>query len=771
MYQTMMKKLFVCLCVLTLGVTGMQVHAQNNYYWNLGWSCIYGHRLPYVGHYSYDYFVRGEHEGEMGCARVVVAGLALLDQNPGRNKPEIVRLINKWYKKDEKISLMAAGFYLPKNTIDPGEIILSWHNGTPEKYAYVPGQQPNLKQALFYARYAYEKLNTNDGDAERFYKLLQAYCYYEGAAGYTKDIKKAAKLAADVGDDRYVQALIGNETTLSGLSLIKKECLPGVSWSFDTSGSSTLESQFAARRNLLRDRFFDLPKGEWVSQWATFPSEVKAYLSKEAISLCALETDFNEVTSLIDAWPDASVRTAVMQNLSSDYRKKCGKVISTTKNSAEAVHSLARYEKALAESGLLSTEQLASERSLASKSFAEDVSSRSSHTFSTYGAEKTKELFAYTDALMKEGYISRSQTTPVRTALEKFLKKEISYLHTGNPSSLKDRADALLSKVAGVRKVQPEWLSGNSVVAEAETAAQEAVDLIKARALNNSAGFGKFLSSHPNGYAPYVQEAHQKYDSLLAEEQDQAAFDAAYSLTKAPSAAQKKAILSMPMSTSMYSTVASMLTGKYVRQHNKQSGSDSFRQATLNHSGSIDWNTSGPFAISAGGILGGISGDGWRYGANGFYAGVSYNFNIVKTLGIETGAYYIFEKGKFVDKEYDITEKDGLLRQAVSVPLHLTFGANGVVTRHSVSVVFFTGPSFRYNFLAKGYYAGSYFDNLHADTDWFRPFDVRYDLGLSMSISHFQMSVAGDIGLRHTNFRNGNKIADYRLYLGVGVIF
>ena len=37
---------------------------------------------------------------------------------------------------------MAAGFYLPKNTIDPGEIILSWHNGEPEKYAYVPGQQP-----------------------------------------------------------------------------------------------------------------------------------------------------------------------------------------------------------------------------------------------------------------------------------------------------------------------------------------------------------------------------------------------------------------------------------------------------------------------------------------------------------------------------------------------------------------------------------------------------------------------------------------------------
>ena len=74
------------------------------------------------------------------------------------------------------------------------------------------------------------------------YKLLQAYCYYEGAAGYTKDLKKAAKLAADVGDNRYVQALIGNETTLSGLSLIRKECLPGASWSFDTSGSSTLES-------------------------------------------------------------------------------------------------------------------------------------------------------------------------------------------------------------------------------------------------------------------------------------------------------------------------------------------------------------------------------------------------------------------------------------------------------------------------------------------------------------------------------------------------
>ena len=767
-----LKRLFVAILGLLL-LGAADAVAQSRYYWDLGWSSIYGHRLPYVGHYAYDYFVKGEQEGEMGCARVVVAGLTLLDKNPGRNKPEIIRLIGKWYKQDEKIALMAAGFYLPKNTIDPGEIILSWHNGEPEKYAYVPGQQPNLKQSLYYAKYAYEKLNSQDGDADRFYKLLLAYCYKNGVAGYAKDERKAARYAAEEGQYDMLAALVAKENSLGGLASLMKDCLPDLVWNF-TMDEPVSGTGFKARRALLADRFMDLGKAEKASQWASFPSDVKEFLNAEAASVCSLETDFSSMTVLVDAWPDPALKNTVMGNLSSDYKKKYGKVISTTRNSGEAVYAFGSYEKALAGSGLLSGTQLSTDHAAASKAFAQDLNERCSRAFSSFDKEKTGELFSYADALVKEGYITQSQALPVRTAVEKYLQKQITSLHVGS-SLAENRAKTLLSEVKAIQSIQPKWLAGNSVVAEAESAARETLDLVSARAEGNSAGYHRFLSAYPNGYEPYRKEAEQKYAELLAEEQDAAAFNAAYALTKTPSASQKKSILAMPMSSSMRNTVGSMLTSRYIRQHNKGRYTEEyFRDATLRHTSAIDWTTSGPFSILAGGIIGGIKGPDWKYGANGFYAGLAYNFYIGRGIGVETGACYIFEKGKYVDQEFYITEKNGLFRQAVGVPLHLTFGAgrhDGKVNSTSVGFVFFTGPAFRYNFLAKGYYAGEYHENLHADTEWFTPFDVRYDLGMLMSVSHVQVSVGGDLGLRHTNFTNGNKILDYRIYLGAAVIF
>jgi len=757
------QSLLLSLALLLFG--SVSALGQGNY-WQMGWNSISGHRLPYVGHYAYNYFVKGEQEGEEGCARVVVAGLTLLDPTPGRNKSEIVRLINKWYKQDEKISLMAASYYLPKDAFNPGQIILSWHNGTPERYTYVPGQQPNLKQSLFYAKYAYEKLNSGDGDSERFYKSLLAYCYDKGAGGYSKDELRAAKLGIEVEDYSYLEALIRAENSQAGLYSLMNDCVSSTSWTYGYSGyGSSWETTFINRRNLLKDRFLNLSTDKMAAEWATLPSDVKSFLNREARQMISKETDFGVVSSLLNRWPDKSLGQTVGKSLTTDYVDKANRLLSSSTPKAKDIQEIRAFAKSIGASGLVPLDQFNSTEASVKQLFLNDLNTRSRKAFEGSSLNKTavQDLFSYANALVQNNYATESALSPISTELSSFCDRMVRNLHNTSSASLGSASEQVRSAVSFLKTVVPSWLTSQIALARAESAARQGIDLVAARRAGISDGYKKFLESHPDAYPAYREEAEREFGTLLAQEQDEAAFNAAFSLTKKPSASEKRAILSMPMSPEMATIIPPMLTGNYIRQHNKASDEPQFKEWTMTHSDNIDWSTGGPFYISFGGLIGVPLED---YVAYGFYGSLSYNFKLSSLSGLRTGAGFIYEKGAlFVGDE--VEREDAFLRKSVFVPLYFTLGAEGKPAGKGAFQLYL-GPSFHYTLGAEGYYGDMYYDDLLSQTTLLKPYNIRGDIGVSVGYSHLLLD--GGISLGFADDVSFNKY-DWRLHLGLSLIF
>lgn len=758
------QSLFLSLALLLLG--SLNVAGQNNSYWQMGWNTISGHRLPYVGHSAYNYFVKGEQAGEEGCARVVVAGLTLLDPTPGRNRSEIVRLINKWYKQDEKIALMAASYYLPKDSFDPGQIILSWHNGTPERYTYVPSQQPNLKQSLFYAKYAYEKLNSGDGDAERFYKNLLAYCYGKGTGGYSMDLRRAAKLGAEVENYSYLESLIQSENSQSGLYYLMSEVLSPSRWTYDTSGQGDgWGNAFVSRRNMLRDRFFNLSSDRMATEWSTLPADVKSYLSKEFSQKISREKDFKVISSLLNDWPDKSLAQNAGKNLASDYAEKARRLISSSTPKATDIRDLRTYSQDIGASGLLSSNLFNSTESDVKQLFSNDLRKRAENAFSGSSLNRTsvQQLFDYANALLQSGYATETTVAPISTEISRFCDRMVTAVHNASPTYLGSTSEQLNSAVSFLKNTAPSWLTLPTALSRAENVAHQGIDLTDARKLGFSDGYKKFLDNYPDAYPAYRTEAEREYADLLAKEQDAAAFNAAYSLKKKPSAAVKKAILSMPMSSTMAEIIPPMLTGNYIRQHNKAGNDAQFKQWTINHSDNIDWVTTGPFYISGGVMLGEPAED---YIAYGFYGSLSYNFKLGSLLGLRTGAGYSVEKGALFNGD-EVEVEDAFNRESVFVPLYFTLGAEGKPAGKGAFQIYL-GPSFHYTLAAEGYYVDQYYTDLLTQTDWLKQKNFRADAGVSIGYSHLLLD--GGLSLGFTDDVKFNT-HDWRLYLGISLIF
>ena len=172
--------------------------AQSEYYYEKGAFWVKGEKgeNPYNWTRAYSEWKIGEQKGEISSARMAINCL-IAGKGTQSNIKAAINLINKWYKKDQKICMLGAILNIPR------------------KYHYTPttlylqslvrvydcslddfGVTADINKALFYAKYAKEHHNNaqieSSPQTNLFYGL-EGLCYKYGICGYKKDLIQAAK--------------------------------------------------------------------------------------------------------------------------------------------------------------------------------------------------------------------------------------------------------------------------------------------------------------------------------------------------------------------------------------------------------------------------------------------------------------------------------------------------------------------------------------------------------------------------------------------------
>lgn len=172
----------------------------------------------------------------------------------------------------------------------------------------------------------------------------------------------------------------------------------------------------------------------------------------------------------------------------------------------------------------------------------------------------------------------------------------------------------------------------------------------------------------------------------------------------------------------------------------------------------------GPLYLTVGGMAGSLFSR--NYVTAGFLGCVSYNTNLSNSIGFRTGIGYTMEKGALFEENSDeMKDPNAFHRKSVFVPLFFTFGAKDKPARKA-DFQAYAGPSLHYSFMAKGVYNDQYYEDLLADSDVLKPFNVRGGVGLMAGYSHFLLDLGASLGLT-----SGNLGSDWNIYLGISLIF
>jgi len=246
---------------------------------------------PYWREKAYNEWKTGEQKGEVKSACGVI-GCYFTGFGTPKNVSKAVGLINKWYKKDQKICVLGALINIPKkyNFIPP---TLSFYDVAGFENISLDdlGMSADISKALFYAKYAKENhhnsLIFSAPQSDLFY-IIEGLCYKNGVGGYKKDLIQAAKRLNYV-IDRYgnhdyspMFELIESSSSLdelySNMSETSHDIANGVSHDMETLlrlAASEGPSK-PVRNGYINDFLFKVDK--FVDEFWTLPSDERTSL-------------------------------------------------------------------------------------------------------------------------------------------------------------------------------------------------------------------------------------------------------------------------------------------------------------------------------------------------------------------------------------------------------------------------------------------------------------------------------------------------------------
>ena len=306
--------------ILIFSVITHVLFAQSSkYYFNRGLEWAGSANKIHWQTQAFKEWQKGEQKGEVDCARALII-CYIEEKGTPRNIKAALNLINKWYKKDQKICVLGALLNIPKKYgFVPLGINLGYYAnlslGRLEDISLDDyGLTANISQALFYAKYAKEHhkdATTYTSKTDLFY-IIEGLCYEHGVGGYKKNLIQAAKRFNYVidryGDHYYgpMRELINTSASLNELYLNMSETSqdiassPSHNMEYLVSLAATKGSAKPIRDGYINDflfkvdkfveSFWKLPKQEREAQYSSSSEDVKKIYDKSK--------QFNDVDSM-----------------------------------------------------------------------------------------------------------------------------------------------------------------------------------------------------------------------------------------------------------------------------------------------------------------------------------------------------------------------------------------------------------------------------------------------------------------------------------------
>ena len=323
--------------------------AQSNYYYDKG---VYWARgatdNPYWQKNAYNEWKTGEQNGEAESARAVIS-CYLKGYGVPKNVSKAVGLINKWYKKDQKICMLGALLNIPqKYNFIPYKLsfdgLVDFENISFDDL----GVSADISKALYYAKYAkdnhHNSLIASSNEMDLFY-IIEGLCYKHGAGGYKKDLIQAARRLNYVVD-RYgyhdygpMLELISSSSSLEELcfnmSETSRNVANGVSHDMETllnlaategSGKPVREgyiNDFLFKVDVFVDEFWKLSKEEKATVYNNSnPSIRRIYDNSLIYKVSELlrkgevsQLDIDAIKSCLDDYPGTEAVSKVRNEL------------------------------------------------------------------------------------------------------------------------------------------------------------------------------------------------------------------------------------------------------------------------------------------------------------------------------------------------------------------------------------------------------------------------------------------------------------------------
>lgn len=604
-------------CLLTLGlvlfIASECSYAQtSSFYYDKGEYWARNTTTPLFLEKAYGYWKQGEQAGEPLSARMLIF-CKLTEQGTPYDINGAIKLMEKWYKKDDVICEYAAYFFLPKEYgYTPMEFYKAYTRTKP-KFAEDYGLKPDIAKSLRYARESakfYNEKTSKDLTSIYVCWIVEGICYKYGLAGCPVDLKQAAKNLARAekrnGKTDYepLYTLLDSAKSFQELyDVMKYACRDFDAEDFFRSKHHSYEwyerapyTEFEKNRERLFKEYAALNKSEKAVKYNELSPELKDIFDNHFINSIWEKLKWKKDPRNENHWV-----SMYLYELDGDLLDSINKEINEYHN-PNTIKTIKNQFKQKITQHLTDkqNEDILSDNDIDIVYFTKVV--LAIDRFVDAGLiDKHPENFNSTKMSLLPNFKSELQYLKNKIVstwerYERSRKEEKQYQSNPNGKdptnslSFLPKKDRTLYDLSKYFSVAADCFSAlfpedDGTAYYYNNYAEQAFDFCSALGFYednegvkykepSSLNFKQHLAKYPKSY--FKDYAQTQYEALLATEQDQAAFTEAYKLRTTSSKQEVQAVLAMPMSSRMSVLVKKMCKKSYIKEHEKyiESGQD-----------------------------------------------------------------------------------------------------------------------------------------------------------------------------------------------------